>query len=131
MSLGHTLLVLAVYAFASARVTRIINADTILEPLRYRVAKRSERAQIAADEAAAAGESTRAADCQKHAKRWVTVYDWMGCPWCAGQWVAIFGAIPAVWIIKYNWTLDWWAVIPLALAASHLIGMGARFVQGD
>lgn len=126
MSTSHVLLVLAIYVLAAARVTRLINADTILEPVRLWIAGRAELASVATGEADTAGQPTRATQYRKRTKRWVGVYDWVICPWCAGFWIALAGAAIAV---PFVLAWPWWAVPPVGFACSHLIGVFARFAN--
>ena len=129
MTLGQILLVLGIYLLAAARLTRVANADTIAEPVRLWIAHRAETASTIDSEAVAVGEHTRALVARKRAARWVSVYDFLICPWCVGFWIALGGAFCAVWIIKYGWQWDWWAILPVGLACSHLIGVFARFAN--
>lgn len=88
-----TFFVLSVYVLAVMRLTRLLNADTILDPVRIRLARRY------GPEA--------------------TVLEFLGCPWCVGFWLSLAAAPVVVIALDLSW---WWAV-PLALACSQVTGM--------
>lgn len=121
MSLGYVILVLVVYALASARLTRLINFDKITDPLRLAVARPVAAAKDAADEAQAHGQELRAEQYRRKQERWLAAYEFAGCAWCIGFWVSLAGSTAVVVIVGW----PWWATLPLALAASHLIGLFA------
>lgn len=105
MTLGHTLLILAIYVLACARLTRLLNADTIADPLRIWITRRSRNPDTT--------DTAR--------RRWAILDYWLGCPWCVGWWICLAAAyLPARLI---GW--PWWTIFPLALAASHLVGIAA------
>lgn len=131
LSTGPTLVVLVVYALASMRVTRLINADTVTSFIRLYLAGKIRTATLEADEAASRGQTTLLASALERERRWTGVFKFVQCPWCIGFWVPLIGGVGAVWVIKYGWTLDWWAILPLALAASHLVGICARFADTE
>lgn len=87
----HFLLVL--YVLAVMRLTRLVTADTVLDPLRLRLARRY-------------GPESR-------------VLEFLGCPWCVGFWLSL-AAAPVV-IAAVGWS--WWLVVPLGLACSQVVGM--------
>lgn len=111
MSLGYVILILIVYVLAVMRLVRILNADTILDPLRIALARRvrdEERSEV-------------------ERGRWSTLEYFVGCPWCVGLWLAAATSwIPPVIV---GWPLWWWPLI--ALATSHLVGVCARFSADD
>lgn len=120
-SLGTTILILVVYVLAVARITRLVNYDTVLDGARLFVARRAGSALAAAEEAEAAdlwkvGEVHR-----NRQARWNLVLEFVGCPWCVGMWVALAGAVPVVIVLG----LSWWALVPVALACSYLVGLVA------
>lgn len=125
MSLGHTLLVLAIYVLAVATITRLINYDVILDPLRLWIARRASAAHEAAGEAEMNGAPTMAIAATRRHRRWNVLSDFLACPWCVGMWIALFTA-PAV-IHVLAWPL--WSWVPVALAARHLVGIGDRWVS--
>lgn len=102
-----------IYQLALMRVTRLINADTILDRPRLAIASAAKAARIAGDDA---GET-----------RWSTALYFVQCPWCVSMWLAIFTTWILVWILH----LPWWATIPIALAASHVVGICARFADTE
>jgi len=120
-SLGHTILILALYVLAAARVTRLINFDTVLDPLRLWIARRAQTAKRAQDEASVAGQRVAAASAGRRMGRWNTLASFLGCPWCVGFWISVGGAFVAVWLVQWQW----WCVAPVALACSHLVGVMA------
>jgi hypothetical protein len=109
--MGHTLLILAVYVLACARLTRILNGDTILDPVRLWIAGRSLDLDRSASEK----------------QRWGKLLYWVECPWCAGLWICLLSAYLPVWLIGW----PWWALFPVGLAASHLIGVFAFTANTD
>lgn len=125
MSLGYVLLVLGIYVLTVATITRLINYDVVLDPLRLWVARRISTAQAAAGEAEMNGMPTEHAAATRRARRWTVVYDFLACPWCVGMWIALFTA-PAV-LHVLAWPL--WAWLPVALATRHLVGIGDRWVS--
>ncbi|QDF17538.1 hypothetical protein SEA_YAGO84_6 [Gordonia phage Yago84] len=101
MSLGMTVLVLVIYVLAVMRVVRLINFDTILDPIRNTLLKALGR---------------------EH-----TLIYFITCPWCVGFWVALASAIAPVLIIGWAW----WALFPIALATSHLVGAFAPLTADE
>lgn len=101
-TMGHMVipvwLQLLVYALAVARVTGLIVADTITEPVRDRIVEWLD------DTPGSSGE-------------WVSTL--ITCPWCASIWVA-FIASPLIWF----WgNLPVMLVPAIALAFSQIAGM--------
>lgn len=84
---------LTVYVLAVMRLTRLVNADTILDPARIRLARRfgPESALL----------------------------EFLGCPWCVGFWLSLAAAPVAVGVLGW----PWWLSVPVALACSQIIGM--------
>lgn len=89
---------LLVYTLAVARVTGLITADSITEPVRDRIVAWLD------DTPGSSGE-------------WVATL--IMCPWCAGMWVSLIAA-PLVWFWG-DWTVM--LVLALALAFSQVTGM--------
>lgn len=121
MTLGMTILILVVYVLAVARVTRLINYDTVLDGARLFVARRAGSALAAAEEAEAADQWTVGELHRNRQARWTVVLEFLGCPWCIGMWVGLAGAAPVV--IVFGWS--WWTLLPIALACSYLVGLMA------
>lgn len=100
--MGHMVipvwLQLLVYALAVARVTGLIVADSITEPIRDWITVRLD------DRPATLGQA---------------ITTLITCPWCAGMWVSLVAA-PLVWF----WG-DWpvMLVLAVALAFSQVAGM--------
>ncbi|MBV9869444.1 MAG: DUF1360 domain-containing protein [Frankiaceae bacterium] len=127
MNLGYATLVLIVYALALMRLVRLINADTILDRPRLAIAGRAKSARLVADEAAAHGQTQRAADYHRRMERWNVALYFVQCPWCVGMWLA-FGS---VWVPLFFHDNIVARYIALALAASHLVGVCARFADTE
>lgn len=106
MGLGMVVLVLLLYALSVARLTRLVNADTITDPVRLYVARRARDTGDRSD-------AERA--------RWATLSYFLSCPWCVGFWLAL--ALAYVPTRLVGWPA--WALVPVALAASHLTGVFA------
>lgn len=114
MDMGLVLLTLAFYVLVAARITRSINYDTLLDPMRLWIARRIYAGQAAlADTPAGRG-----------LRFWVKLQQFLGCPWCVGFW-ACAALAPAV-IAVLAWPLWMWPV--LAFAGSHLIGAADKLV---
>ena len=103
--MGYTVLILVIYVLAAARLTRLVNADTVLDGPRLAIARRAR-------DTAASGPERR---------RWTTSLYFVQCPWCVGFWICLFSAYLPVHLVRW----PWWALVPVALAASHLIGVFA------
>ena len=93
-----TWLALLIYALAVARVTGLIVADSITEPVRDWIVGKLD------DRPATLGES---------------ISTLITCPWCAGMWVSLVAA-PLVWFWGDNPVM---LCLGLALAFSQFTGM--------
>lgn len=111
MSLGYSVLVLVVYALALMRLTRLVNADTITDPVRIAIARRAR------DESRSPTERAR----------WSTVEYFTGCPWCVSMWLAF----ATVWVPLFYATNPVARYVAVALAVSHLVGLLARFASDE
>lgn len=128
MPLGYVLLVLAVYVLAVARVTRLINGDTILDRPRLWIEERRRQAEAITDQHIEKADSPATIDFwSRREARWRTAFYFVQCPWCVGMWVALLSAWLPVRLIGW----PWWAALPLALAVSHLVGVCARFADTE
>lgn len=96
-----TFVVLALFVLTTARLTRLINADVILDPLRIAVARR------------------RGPDS--------TLSYFLSCPWCVGLWLSLLLAIPTVAVLGW----PWWSLIPLGLSGSHVVGLLAPLASDE
>ena len=105
-AMGHTALTLTLYVLVAARLTRLVNYDTILDPARLWIARRITAARPTPT-------------------RWTTVAEFMGCPWCVGMWISVALAPAAIAVLAWPWWT--WAVLPFA--CSHLIGIQDRWVS--
>lgn len=99
--MASTLIALGIYVLAVMRLTRLVNADTILDPFRIRVARRYGPMS--------------------------TVVEFLGCPWCVGMWFSLLLAIPTVSFLGWSW----WTLIPLGLACSQIVGMFSPLYSDD
>lgn len=115
-----TLLILAIYVLAIARLTRLINADTILDAPRVALAGREKQHWSIAHGLQA---NLDQAELYEHhravARRWSTALYFVQCPWCVGLWLTLATA----WAPLYFSTNPIVQYIGIALAASHLIGV--------
>ncbi|AER47657.1 DUF1360 domain-containing protein [Mycobacterium phage Dori] len=127
LGLGVTVLILVVYVLAVARVTRLINYDVVLDFARLWVARRAGSALTAAEEAESADQWTVGELHRNRHARWNVVLEFMGCPWCVGWWVALAGAVPVVIVLEWSW----WALVPVALACSYLVGLVAPLTADE
>jgi hypothetical protein len=98
-------LALAVYALAVARVTGLIVADAITEPIRDRIVVWLD-------------------DTPGSAGAWFSTL--ITCPWCAGMWVSL-AAAPLVWHFGDS---PFMLVPALALAFSQFTGMVSDLGRG-
>ncbi|QFP94629.1 hypothetical protein I5G59_gp09 [Mycobacterium phage LilMcDreamy] len=122
-----TLIVLGIYVLAIMRLTRLINADTILDRPRAAIITRARASRMDANEARALGQDVRATLLARRAQRWATLTYFIQCPWCVGMWLSLLTAIAPVLVLHW----PWWAFVPIALATSHLIGVCARFADTE
>ena len=121
MGIGLIVLVGVVYLLATARLTRLVNGDTILDPLRTIPLNRMTVARNTAKDARRAGQNAVAREYAARARRWNTVLYFIECPWCVGMWVTMGTA----WLPLWHWDNRLVQYIGIALAASHLIGVFA------
>lgn len=126
MSTAQLLLLLA-YPFAVARVTRLINADTITDWLRLWPARKVSAARKGMENAVLRGNQADADSFGFRVRKWNTLYEFLGCPWCIGMWAALATA----WVPLYGSDVAVLQYITIALAVSHLIGVFARFADTD
>jgi hypothetical protein len=134
VSTGTALLILAVYALAVMRLTRLINADTITSFVRLYPATRVREATLQADEAAAHGQREILNAALKRQQRWATVFDFVQCPWCIGMWWPLLTAWAPMLLIGWfaqPWYLDVVVYLGVVLATSHLVGVCARFADTE
>lgn len=101
MSLGFQLLALVIYLLSVMRLTRLVNADVILDSMRIAVARKYGPAS--------------------------TMVEFLACPWCVGMWFALLLAVPTVSFLGWGW----WTVVPLGLACSQIVGMFAPLSSDD
>lgn len=85
---------------ATARLTRLAQTDTILDPIRRPLQRRAERSG---------------------AKAWELLW----CPWCLSFWIGI--AVVASWV---TWGHGrWWLAATAVLTASHATGLSDAFEE--
>ncbi|WP_409428384.1 DUF1360 domain-containing protein [Mycobacterium sp. SMC-11] len=126
-SFGHTLLILAIYVLAVARLTRLINFDIVLDPLRMWISGRAATAKQASNDASVAEQKVAADTAIRRMIRWNTLASFLSCPWCVGFWISLAGAAVPVRLLGWQW----WCVIPVAFACSHLVGVGASLSEDE
>ncbi len=121
MSLGYAVLVLTIYILAVASFVRLINHDTILDPVRIWMSGRAQAAYVAATEAESKQQPVIAAGHEKRMARWNLALHFAGCPWCVAMWTGFATAYLPVHLI--GWPA--WTLIPVALATRYLVGVAA------
>jgi len=122
-----TVIIAVVYVLAIARLTRLINADTVLDRPRLAIITRARASRLDANEARALGQDVRARLLERRAQRWATLNYFVQCPWCVGMWLSFGTAWLPLWF-AYNPVVQF---IGTALATSHLIGVCARFADTE
>lgn len=121
-SLGLTILILIVYVLAVMRLVRLVNYDTVLDPLRLAVERRVVTARTIADQTEYADQNDAVANhFRRRQAQWATLAYFLGCPWCVGFWLSLATAIVPALILGW----PWWALFGVALATSHLVGIAA------
>lgn len=105
-----TLFVLATCVLATARLTRLITVDKLLEPLRdFVIVKCSPDDNLVINR-------------PPESKLVYLIH----CPWCSGMWLS-FIAWPVTWYLadldRWLHVTAWFAIPAGALALSHLIGL--------
>ncbi|QWY84355.1 membrane protein [Mycobacterium phage Knocker] len=129
-----TVIVLVVWVLAVARATRLINADTLLDPPRLWVATRAVQARADANESRDLGQAVRHVRLDTIASRWEKFLAFIQCPWCVGMWVALASAWAPMLLLSWfdrPWWLDAVVYLALVLAASHMVGVLARFADTE
>lgn len=117
-----SLLALVIYVLAIARLTRLINGDTILDTPRLAIAKRERQHwSIAHGLQPNLDQADRYEHHRAVARRWSTALYFVQCPWCVGLWLTLGTA----WIPLWFNTNEVARYVGIALAASHLIGVFA------
>lgn len=124
------------YTLAVARVTRLINADTILDPMRLAVGNRvlEARSVIQEHRMTGLGDPHRVALWEGRLRRRATFFKFLQCPWCIGMWVALLTTwAPMLLLGWFAW--PWFhaalAYLGIVLAVSHLVGVAARFADTE
>jgi Protein of unknown function (DUF1360) len=116
------ILILVIYALAVARITRLINGDTILDRPRLWIAAREKQHREVADAIKIDPSQVKTLEYHESiARRWSTALYFVQCPWCVGMWLTLATAWIPLWyadnaVARY---------LGVALAASHLIGVFA------
>lgn len=94
--MAYVVVLLVLWALALARLTRLVNADQISDPLRVAVARKW-------------GENGYASY-------------FFSCPWCVSIWLGFATAPFVVWLSG----LRWWTLPLIALAGSEVTGFLAQ-----
>lgn len=98
------LILIILAAFIATRVTRLVTADRVFQPLRDRIIT-------------------------KFGMGHPLTY-WVHCPWCVGVWVSLAASVVVVFTAPDGWLVSaWWLVPGLAAAYSWLCGLTERFVD--
>lgn len=126
-SLGFAILILIVYVLAVMRLVRLVNYDTILDPLRLWIAHRANAARAAAAEADAADMPTQFVMFDRRMARWNKLAHFLKCPWCVGFWISVGTAVVPVLIIGWPWP----SLFGVALACSYVVGLAAPLTEDD
>lgn len=92
----YILLILAAYVLTGMRLTRLVVADAILDPVRLWLLRHA-------------------------GARRDTVEYFIGCPWCVGFWLCLALSPFPVFALGVAW---WWLFV-FAAAASQIVGMTA------
>lgn len=118
-----TLLILAIYTLAVARLTRLINADTILDRLRVAIAEKVRQHHDLADkiDGDTALDANASQYYRQRERHWSTALYFVQCPWCVGMWLTLATAWVPIWYADNSVA----RYVGVALAASHLIGVFA------
>lgn len=127
MSLGENVLVLVVYALAVMRITRLVNADKIMDKLRTYPAHKLQQSRLTMLEARAHGQTKRAEEFARKTLFWDKALYYVSCPWCVGMWVSLGTA----WVPLYAASNPVAQYLAVALAVSHLVGVLARFADTE
>lgn len=122
-----TVIVAVVWVLAVMRVTRLVNSDTVLDRPRLAVITRARASRADALESRALGQDVRAELLERRAQRWATFTYFIQCPWCVSMWVAVLTA----WVPLYAADNPVAQYLGAALAASHLVGVCARFADTE
>lgn len=94
-------LVLIAYVLAVARITRLVNKDAVLDPVRVWLVRRL-----------GAGS---------------TLVYFTGCAWCVSTWVSLAAGAGVIAVTGVSW---WWLAL-IAPAASHLTGLASALDPED
>lgn len=152
--MGHPLIWVLAW-FASARLTRLVNADVLTEPLRNawerHWAARTQATQLThnvawqewnAAEKTAAPDERRTASLRKTERKafWkferARVMQWfVSCPWCIGFWIFLGVTFLAWYAAGAPWVVlggPWWFTLPaFALGGNWVYALVAGAVDGD
>lgn len=90
-----TMLILAAWVLAVARLTRLITRDKLTEPIRQAIAERLEDGS--------------------------QLTYLVHCTWCSSIWIAFASAPAAITLTG----VSWWLLPILALAGSQLVGLAS------
>ena len=134
MSLAYQLLAFGLVALLVARITRLINADTILDGFRVWLSEKERLARLHEYQEKSAGREALAKKAARSARRWHAVNYLVYCPWCVSIWLAV----PTAPLVA------WWVGLPIGFGVmygfgvSHLVGVFSRYtiteaisIEGD
>lgn len=115
---------------AAARLTRLITADTITQPLRTLFARRADQAHLDALEAKRTKnnpQAERVKRLEKRTDRRRIAVEFINCDWCVGFWICVlaFAALFAYLVGAWPWDYtarEWFLYAASALTGSWLVG---------
>lgn len=127
MDLGSPFLVtlmLLGYVLTVASITRLINYDQVLDPVRLFIARRMSAAHEQAAQAEIEGHPTVAEYAIRRRDRWALASDFIGCPWCVSPYIAAACAPAVIEVLNWPyWTFFW--IVP---ATRYIVGWANRWV---
>lgn len=127
MSLGYALVVLVVYTLAVARVVKLINNDTVLDPLRIMIARAARDTATRSREAYSSDHTKTGDALAARAERINVLSYFMGCPWCVAPWIAA----ATLWVPLYHHHNPVARYVILVLAVAHVVGLLAPLADTD
>lgn len=110
------------FALATARLTGLVTADALTEPLRDRLLR---RLGTVLDPAAAGTTPVLDRLYETHRRRWM-IGKLVTCAWCSSMWISA-AVVPIAW---WHGTNPWALIPALILAASQLAGMVSDIGRG-
>lgn len=98
------LILIILAAFIATRITRLVTADRVFQPLRDRIITRFGMGR--------------------------PLTYWIHCPWCVGVWVSLAASVVVVFTAPDGWPVSaWWLVPGLTAAYSWLCGLTEHLID--